>query len=81
MSMARFASRAELEAYLQKLDPEYAKYASALWQKQFRTARQLANASKPLLLFCGLVELHVDDIQARANGAGKELDCNMTIVS
>ncbi|KAL0031061.1 hypothetical protein WJX77_002179 [Trebouxia sp. C0004] len=37
-------------------------------QKQVRTAHQLANASKPLLLSCGLVELHVDDIRARANG-------------
>ncbi|DBA86114.1 TPA: hypothetical protein ACH3X1_005631 [Trebouxia sp. C0004] len=66
--MARFASQAELEVFLQKLEPDYAEYASALWQKQVRTAHQLANASKPLLLSCGLVELHVDDIRARANG-------------
>ncbi|DBA73748.1 TPA: hypothetical protein ACH3X2_009722 [Trebouxia sp. C0005] len=68
MSMARFASQLELEAFLQKLDPDYAKYTSPLWQIQVRTAHQLANASKPLLLSCGLVELHVDDIRARANG-------------
>ena len=75
--MARFASQAELEVFLQKLEPDYAEYASALWQKQVRTAHQLANASKPLLLSCGLVELHVDDIRARANGTGEQMDYDM----
>ena len=31
--MARFASQAELELFLEKLEPDYARYASALWQK------------------------------------------------
>ena len=64
--MANSASQAGLEVRLQKLEPDFAEYASALCQEQLRTAHQLANASKPLLLLCGLVELHVDDIRARA---------------
>ncbi|DBB13138.1 TPA: hypothetical protein ACH3X3_005862 [Trebouxia sp. C0006] len=67
--MARFASAAELESFLRKLEPDYAQYASALWQHQVRTAHQLANASKSLLLSWGLLELHVDNIKARANSA------------
>ncbi|DBA82960.1 TPA: hypothetical protein ACH3X1_006739 [Trebouxia sp. C0004] len=69
--MARFASAAELESFLRNLEPDYAQYASALWQHQVRTANQLANASKSLLLSWGLLELHVDDIKARANSAGR----------
>ena len=68
--MARFASEAQLEVFLQKLDPDHALYASALWQKVVRTAHQLANADQALLLSWGLQELHVSDIQARANTAG-----------
>lgn len=79
--MARFASQAELEVFMQKHEPDYATYASALWQKQVKTAHQLANASKPLLLSCGLVELHLDDIQARANGAGEQMDYDRTLAS
>ena len=75
--MARFASAAELESFLRKLEPDYAQYASALWQHQVRTAHQLANASKSLLLSWGLFELHVDDIEARANSAGEHLQCSL----
>jgi len=71
-TMPRFASEAELEAFEYKLEPEYAQYVSALWQNQVRTAHQLANASEPLFLSCGLVELHVVDIQARAHDAGED---------
>lgn len=71
--MARFANVAELQAFLRKLEPEYAQYASPLWQHQVRTAHQLANASKMLLLSWGLLELHVDDIKSRANSAGEHL--------
>ncbi|DBB00256.1 TPA: hypothetical protein ACH3X1_014084 [Trebouxia sp. C0004] len=74
--MARFASAAELESFLRKLEPDYAQYASALWQHQVRTAHQLAHASKSLLLSWGLLELHVDDIKARANSAGQHLQCS-----
>ena len=75
--MARFASAAELESFLRELEPDYAQYATALWQHQVRTAHQLANASKKLLLSWGLLELHVDDIKARANSAGEHLQCSL----
>ena len=71
--MTRFASEAELEVFLRKLDPDYAKYASTLWQNGVRTPHQLANANKALLLVWGLLELHVSDIQARAEGAGEQV--------
>lgn len=74
--MARFASLAELEVFLCMLEPDYAQYASVLWQQQVRTANQLANASKPLLLSWGLLELHVDDIKARAVSTGEHSDYN-----
>lgn len=77
--MARFASAAELEAFLCKLEPDYGQYASALWQHQVRTAQQLANARKLLLLSWGLIELHVDDIKVRANNAGERLAYNAHI--
>ena len=64
--MTRFASEAELEVFLRKLDPDYAQYASTLWQNGVRTTNQLANANKALLLIWGLLGLHVSDIQARA---------------
>lgn len=69
--MARFASEAELETFLGRLDPDYSQFASALWQKGVRTARQLANATKPLLLSYGLPELYVDDIKATADRTGE----------
>ena len=69
--MARFASEAELETFLGKLDPDYSQFASALWQNSVRTARQLANATKPLLLSYGLPELYIDDIKATADRTGE----------
>ena len=42
--MARFASEAELETFLGKLDPDYSQFAAALWHNGVRTACQLANA-------------------------------------
>ncbi|DBA92684.1 TPA: hypothetical protein ACH3X1_002895 [Trebouxia sp. C0004] len=65
--MARFASEAELETFLGRLDPDYSQFASSLWQNGVRTARQLANATKPLLLSWGLPELYIDDIKATAD--------------
>ena len=73
LSMARFASEAELETFLGKLDPEYGQYASAVWQNGVRTAHQLANARESILLSCGLPELYIDDIKARAVSAGELL--------
>ena len=69
--MARFASVAELETFLGRLDPDYSQFASTLWQQGVRTARQIANATKPLLLSCGLPELYIDDIKATAERTGK----------
>lgn len=40
--MARFSSEVELETFLGELDPDYSQFASALWQKGVKTARQLA---------------------------------------
>ena len=69
--MARFASEAELETFLGRLDPDYSQFASTLWQQGVRTARQLTNATKPLLLSCGLPELYIDDIKATAEQTGQ----------
>ena len=51
VSMARFASEAELETFLGRLLSICVHFA-----------RQLANATKPLLLSCGLPEVYIDDI-------------------
>ena len=69
--MGRFASQAELETFLSRLDPDYSQFASSLWQNGVRTARQLANATKPLLLSWGLPELYIDDIKATADRPGE----------
>ena len=69
--MARFASQAELETFLSRLDPEYSQFAFSLWQNGVRTTRQLADATKPLLLSWGLPELYIDDIKATADRTGE----------
>ena len=69
--MARFANQAELETFLSRLDVEYSQFASSLWQNGVRTARQLANATKSLLLSWGLPELYIDDIKATADQTGE----------
>ena len=69
--MARFAGEAELETFLGKLDPDYLQFASTLWQTGVRTAHQLVNARESILLACGLSELHIDDIKARADRTGE----------
>ena len=69
--MARFASEAELETFLDRLDPDYSQFASTLWQNGVRIARQLANATKPFLLSHGLPELYIDDIKATAARTGQ----------
>ena len=70
-SMARFASEGEVETFLGRLDPDYSQFASALWQKGVRTAHQLVNVREPFLLSCGLSELYIDDIKARAARTGE----------
>ena len=62
ISMTRFAIEANLKVFLRKLSPDYAKHAFKVWQNGVRTTNQLANASKALLLACGLSEVHVSDI-------------------
>ena len=71
--MVRFGTVAELAAFLGKLDPDYAQHAPALWQKGVKIPRQLANFSEPHYLACGVPEGHIDDIKARAGGAGEQL--------
>lgn len=73
--MARFGSVAELAAFLNTLDTEYAQYAAALWQKDIRTSQQLSNAREHILRSAGLSELHIDDIKARAGVRGEQLAC------
>lgn len=68
--MARSASKAELETCLGRLDPDYSQFAPTLWQNGVRTACQLANATKPLLLSWALPELCIDDIKATAGRTG-----------
>ncbi|KAL3141186.1 hypothetical protein ABBQ38_15536 [Trebouxia sp. C0009 RCD-2024] len=72
--MARFASEAELGTFLGRLDPDYFQFASTLWQNGVKTARQLVNATKPLLLSYGLPELYIDDIKAEANKTDTDAD-------
>ena len=76
VSMARFASEAELKAFLGKLDADYAEYASALWHEGIKTPRQLANFTEPHYLACGVRRGHIDDIKARADTTGELLACN-----
>ena len=75
-SRIRFGNVTELAAFLDNLDPEYAKYANALWQEGIRTPQQLSNASKHILLSAGVLELHVDGIKASAYGTGERLACS-----
>ena len=44
--MARFASVAELETFLGRLDPNYSQFASALWQKSVRTVLSTCKRSR-----------------------------------
>ena len=74
--MARFGSEAELAAFLGELDPNYAHYAAALWQKNIRTSQQLARATEHILDSAGLPELHIDDIRARICVVGELIACN-----
>ena len=71
--MARFASEAELASFLGKLDPCYAQYATALWQKGIQTPKQLQSFSEAHYLTCGVPEGHINDIKARAVGTGEQL--------
>lgn len=52
VGMSRFETDAELEAFLCKLDPDYAQYALALWQKGVRTSHQLSGGKSCYLLVC-----------------------------
>ena len=70
VSMARFASEAELKAFLGKLDTDYTEYASALWHEGIKTPRQLANFTEPHYLSCHVRRGHIDDIKARADTTG-----------
>ena len=76
VSMARFASEAELKAFLGKLDADYAEYASALWCEGLKTPRQLANFTEPHYLACGVRRGHIDDIKASVDTTGELLACN-----
>ena len=80
--MAHCASEAELHTFLDRLDPDYSQFASTLWQHGVKTPRQLANATKPLLLSWGLPELYIDDIKATADRPGElnTLHCMHTVL-
>ena len=69
--MARFATEAELKAFLGKLDADYAEYASALWHEGIKTPRQLANFTEPHYLASEVRRGHLDDIKARADTTGE----------
>jgi hypothetical protein len=71
--MARSGSEAELAAFLGKLDPDYAQYALAWWQKGIRTPQQLADFSEPHHPACDVPEGHIDNIKARADSTGEQL--------
>lgn len=74
--MVRFKTEAELTAFLGKLNPNYAQYAAALWQKESRTSWQLEGAREHILLSAGLSELHIDGIKASIGGVGELMACN-----
>ena len=69
--MARFASVSERETFLGRLDPDHSQFASTSWQNSVRTVHQLANAREPILLSCGLPELYIGDMKARADRTGE----------
>ncbi len=69
--MACFASEAELQTFLGRIDPHYSRYAPTLWQNGVRTAHKLANTPKPFLLSWGLPEPYIDVIQATAGTTGE----------
>ena len=71
VSMARFATEAELKVFLGKLDDDYVEYASALWHEGIKTPRQLANFTEPHYLACNVRRAHLDDIKARADTTGE----------
>lgn len=73
--MVRFASEAELKAFLGKLDADCAEYAPALWHEGIKTPRQLANFTEPHYLACDVRKGHYD-IKARAGTTGELLACN-----
>ena len=75
--MARFATEAELAAFLGTIDQDYAQYAATLWQKGIRTSGQLPNARDHIS--AGLPEVHMNDIKASAGSAGEQLAC-MSVV-
>ena len=69
--MARFASEDALRTYLRDINEDYVQYSMKLWQNGIKTPRQLAHASRDLLLswvreICDSAELHIDDIKASA---------------
>ena len=68
--MACFASEAELQTFLGRLNPDCSLFTSTLWQDGVRTGCQLANIPTPLLLSWGLPELYIDDIKATAGTTG-----------
>ena len=75
LSMARSGSVAELTAFLGKVDPNYAQYAPVLWQKGIKTPQQLAGFSEPHYLACGMPEVHIDGVKARADPTGELAAC------
>lgn len=80
LSMAHFASEAELHTFLDRIDSDYSRFASTLWQHGVKTPRQLAHATKPLLLSWGLPELYVDDIKATADRPGEPNACTLCLI-
>ena len=74
--MARFASEAELKAFLGKLDADYAEYAPALWHEGIKTPWHLVNFTEPHYLACDVRRGHIDDIKARAATTGELLACH-----
>ena len=72
--MARFASITDLQAFLGRLDQDYAQYAPALWQQGVRRAEQLVNADKQDLMAAGVKSaIHAKDIKSRAGTQGQSV--------
>ena len=73
--MARFTTKEELEAFLNKIDPRYgARYAEGLWADGggVGSSSELANATVEMLQRAGVTrELHANNIIMQAKGEGE----------
>ena len=76
-SMTRFAVKADLEEFLNAIDPRYGSYADKLWDNGVASSSELANATVDLLRQSGVnMPLHAQNIIVQAaKGERQEWMC------